>query len=64
MSKHQTIVTNTHPYGARIKFDADQFLMTVNDGSTTGYGDIGQRGMLELGRALVRIGSGPQEGEQ
>jgi len=64
MSKHQTIVTYTHPYDARIKFYADQLLMTVSDGATTGYGDIGQRGMLELGRALVRIGPDQQEGEQ
>lgn len=63
MGKYQTIVTYIHPDGASIKFDGAELLMTACDGTMTVNVDIGQLGVLQLGRALVRIGSGQQEVE-
>ncbi|TAL89590.1 MAG: hypothetical protein EPN46_02435 [Candidimonas sp.] len=51
-----------HPDGANIRFDAIELLMTACDGTTTVNVDIGQLGMLELGHALIRIGSIQPEG--
>ncbi|UYO95039.1 hypothetical protein [Pollutimonas sp. M17] len=53
----ETIVTYQDPDGPRIVFDADQLMVTARDADgTTVHIEIGRLGMLELGRAVIRIG--------
>ncbi|MFW7342872.1 hypothetical protein V0R37_15190 [Pollutimonas sp. H1-120] len=56
--------TYEHPGGSSIIFNADQLLMTAQDGTTAVNVEIGPLGMIKLGQALIRLGNSWQEDQQ